>query len=145
MAKSKRKVETRFTAKDQTKKGTASASKGMAGFAKSLAPVALGLGAVVAAAGAVVLALRKATQFVVSHTSEMAKQGDEIAKTAAKIGLAVEEYDALTFAAERSGASQASITTAFRTLARAATEAADGAVFPSSISPGSCATSRASS
>lgn len=53
-----------------------------------------------------------------------ANQGDEAAKMGARVGLAAEEVQELTFAVEQGGASVADLQTALRTQARTAEEAA---------------------
>jgi len=91
----------------------------LAGSAGPLALVAAGLVAIGTAAIQAGKALGK-------MTVEQAKVGDEAIKGANRLGLQVEAFSQLNFAAERSGASSKSVTTAMRTLARAALEARDG-------------------
>lgn len=86
------------------------------------------IGVAVAAVAAWVAVLGKTKGVIEDAVKQVSAMGDELQKTSIRLGTTVENLDALSFAAERSGASAQSITTAYRTLARAATEAADGAV-----------------
>lgn len=75
---------------------------------------------------AIVGAVTGASAALAALTIRTAKQGDEVAKAAKRIGIGVEELQELEFAAERSGASVADLRAGFRFLQRSAVEAAAG-------------------
>lgn len=98
---------------------TSMRNKGVA----ALKGLAVGVGAVTAAvtaAGGAVLAL----------TNRVATAGDEIAKTATKFGVTVEELQRLRFAADRSGASVETMTQAVREQSKLIDEARQAGVTP---------------
>jgi hypothetical protein len=92
----------------------------------ALNPATLAVAAFTAASTAAIAITGKLARGVVDLTNEHSKLGDELGKTAKRLGTNVEMLDALGFAVEREGGNAASLTTAYRTLARAAVEARDG-------------------
>lgn len=75
-----------------------------------------------AVAGAAVTA----TGAIVANTIEVARAGDQAAKTAAQLGITAEEYQELTKAADLSGASQGQLSSGLGILAKNAFDASRG-------------------
>ena len=95
--------------------------KGVGRAAKLMAsPVAMAAAGVAAAALAAVALARgaaKAVSTLADWTAETAKLNDETAKNARNLGVSAEMLQALNFAAERAGASSASVAKALKQLA----------------------------
>lgn len=127
MAGSKHVMELVLSARNALAAPLRAAQTALGGLKGSFLAVAVPIAAAVAAVAAWVKILGETKQVIQESVKQVAALGDEIQKTSQRLGVAAEDLSALRFAAERSGASAQSITTAYRTLARAATEAADGA------------------
>lgn len=100
-------------------KGATTGSTGIMGMGKSLggaATAALGMAAAAAAAAAGLVALVRSSASI----------GDEIAKTAKKIGATTDELQRLRFATERSGGSADALTTALKKQSVMLVEASQG-------------------
>ena len=67
-----------------------------------------------------------ATGAIVANTIEVARAGDQAAKTAAQLGITAEEYQELTKAADLSGASQEQLAVGLATLGKNAFDASRG-------------------
>ena len=106
--------------------------KGVGRAAKLMAsPVAAGAAAVAAAGVAAVALARGAVKVVTTlaeWTAETAKLNDETAKNARNLGVTADTLQALSFAAERAGASSASVAKGLKQLAVQAANAQRGSV-----------------
>jgi len=110
-------LRVRVTGADQLRRvntGVGSAVGGLRSAGRMLG----GIGAAITSA----LAVRRLIDF----TSETIRTGDEIGKTARRIGLAASELQGWRFAAQRSGIETAALDQSFSRLARAAFEASEG-------------------
>lgn len=67
---------------------------------------------------------------VFDFTNDLAKQGDELAKTASKIGLSTEALQEISFAAEISGADVTKVTKAVQTMAKGLNDARNKGTGP---------------
>jgi hypothetical protein len=112
-------VETVLKARDDMGGGFKSAGKGSMNLATAFKAAGI-------AAAALTAATVAAGRALVGIARSAAEAGDDAAKAAGRVGLMTEQYTALQFAAERSGASQQSVSMAFRTLALSATGASEG-------------------
>lgn len=122
----KNRVEFEIGGQNKLSAPLGAAASSLGGLATPAGAAAAGLAVVTAGAVAMALAVHKGVEALTGLISESAATGDELQKTALRLGLEVEQLERLRFAADRSGASQASITTAIRTVSRAAIEARDG-------------------
>lgn len=73
-----------------------------------------------------IIAAGFAVRAVTNFTSEMIRLGDEVGKTAARIGVSVNDLQGLQFAANRAGVDTAAFNTSLQRLQRSATESTQG-------------------
>ena len=100
---------------------TKSASKGFDSIKTTIASVGVAFGAI---AGAV--AFKKIGSEIQGLVQDFANLGDNVAKTADKIGVGVEALQELRFAADRTGVPTQTLDKALQSLARKAAEAGQG-------------------
>ncbi len=95
-----------------------------------LAKFGLAIGGVKAGLDILVGAFKIVKSVVFDFTNDLAKRGDDIAKTANKIGLTTESLQELSFAAEISGADVTKVTKAVQTMAKGLNDARNKGTGP---------------
>lgn len=106
--------------------GVKADSKSVVKFDRGLQKVKQSMGQVVTAGVRLTAGLAAAGAAALYAATSTARHGDEVAKAADRVGLAVEEYQELQFAMERSGISAQGMEIAMKDLTRRSAEAAKG-------------------